>query len=89
MSGSTKIWLGVGVCVLAGSGQINPAPSVDEPTFRLVGTALAADTAFCAKPENVQKPECIAARGEGGEGGKGGEGGDSGEGEGGEGGESG
>ena len=25
MSGSTKVWLGVGVCVLAGTGQITAA----------------------------------------------------------------
>ena len=85
MSGSTKIWLGVGVCGLAGTGQITPAASIGEPTFRLVGTALAADTAFCANPENAQTPECIAAGDEGGEGGEGGEGDESGEGEGGEG----
>ena len=68
MHGSTKIWLGVGVCVLAGSGQVAPVAGSGEPAFTLVGTASAADTAFCAKPENAQKPECIAAGGEGGEG---------------------
>ena len=46
MTGGTKVWLGVGVYVLAGTGQITPAASVGEPTFRLVGTALAADTAM-------------------------------------------
>jgi hypothetical protein len=79
MHGSTKIWLGVGVCVLAGSGELGPTAG-SGPAIALVGTARAADTAFCARPENVQRPECIAAGGEGGEGGEAGAGGEGGEG---------